>query len=182
VKQAQRDAIMRQGVVLPETPRDRREREALDEDIRSMTTGGAPVALRMRSFRPSADAYLAASRGPLPYMVRLHEIERLTAGHEHACGEAWRELALECEGGEREFERRWRERAASFSFDEVNDLVDRHNRWYPIEARLAMDPRSGDFVLVNGRPYQLAHLDAGWVLERFPPRLNDALAALAGES
>ena len=64
----------------------------------------------------------------------------------------------------------WRKRelAESWDFDEVNELIDRHNRWYPLEARLPMDPRTGDFVLVNGEPYWKRPLDARWVLERFP--------------
>ena len=58
--------------------------------------------------------------------------------------------------------------AERWSFSEVNDLIDRHNRWYPMEARLPMDPRTGDFVLVNGESYRKRPLDARWVLERFP--------------
>jgi hypothetical protein len=166
---------MRQGVVLPETPRDRRERAALEEDIRSMPIASAPVALRLRNFQPAADAYLAASRGPAPYMVRLHEIETRTAEHEDACRAAWRELALDRVGDDESFERRWVDRAASFVFDDVNELADRHNLWYPVEAGLPMDPSTGDFVLVNGRSYRLEHLDAEWVLDRFPPDLGEAL-------
>ena len=51
-------------------------------------------------------------------------------------------------------------RAQALRFDEVNDLIDRHNRWYPVESRLPMDPRTGDYALVNGRDYRLAPLDA----------------------
>jgi hypothetical protein len=167
VERAERERIMRQGVILPETPRDRRERAALDEDIRSMSTGG-PVRLRLRSFRPSADAYLAASRGPLPYMVRLHEIERQVGVLEERCDEEWRSLAAS-EPDPEAFAREWSLHASSLSFDELNDLIDRHNRWYPVEARLPMNPATGDFVLVNGRDYRLPHLDAAWILERFPP-------------
>ena len=58
--------------------------------------------------------------------------------------------------------------AAAWRFDEVNDLIARHNLWYPVEARLPMDPRRGDFALVNGRDYRLRPLDAEWVFERFP--------------
>ena len=58
-----------------------------------------------------------------------------------------------------------------WSVHRVNDLIERHNRWYPIEARLAMDPRTGDYALVNGRDYRLDLLDAEWALERFPPVL-----------
>jgi hypothetical protein len=39
-----------------------------------------------------------------------------------------------------------------------------------------MDPRRGDYALVNGRDYRLAPLDADWVLERFPADLTSATA------
>ena len=42
----------------------------------------------------------------------------------------------------------------------MNDLIERHNRWYPVEARLPMDPRRRDYALVNGRDYRLEPLDA----------------------
>lgn len=168
MERREREWILRQGVVLPETPRDRRERAGLDDDLRSMAASGR-VRIRLRSFRPSADAYLAASRGPLPYMVRLHEIERRLDGLEERCREAWLELA-EAQPDPAAFERAWAAYAASLDFDELNDLIERHNRWYPIESRLPMDPATGDFVLVNGRDYRLAPLDERWVLERFPAR------------
>jgi hypothetical protein len=107
-------------------------------------------------------------------MLRLREIERRSAAHESALAAEWRALAEECSGDTGAFERRWRALAESWSFDEVNDLIDRHNRWYPVESRLPMDPRTGDYVLVNGRDYRLPPLAAEWVLERLPPELPRA--------
>jgi hypothetical protein len=75
-----------------------------------------------------------------------------------------------------EFARRWRAIAARWRFDAVNELIDRHNRWYPIEARLPMDPRTGDFALVGGEPYWKRPLDAAWILERFPAEAERAAA------
>lgn len=167
---------MRQGVVLPETPRDRRERAALEEDLRSIDLRGKPLQLRPRLFRSSADAYLLATRGPLPYMLRLREIEQRTGEHEARLAEDWHALAEECRD-EPEFWKRWVTAAHDVAFDEVNDLIDRHNRWYPVESRLPMDPRRGDYALVNGKDYRLPQLGANWVLERFPPNLTLALGA-----
>ena len=65
------------------------------------------------------------------------------------------------------FARRWRELAERWRFDEVNDLIDRHNRYFPTEARLPMDPRTGDFVLIKVGATARA-VDASWILERFP--------------
>lgn len=126
--------------------------------------------------RPAAENYLAATRGPLPYMLRLREIEQRTAAHAEKLASAWRILAEECEGDSARFGRRWRAFAKRPLFDEVNDLIERHNRWYPVESRLPMDPRRGDYALVNGRDYMLPLLDVRWVLERYPPVLTEALA------
>lgn len=145
---------------------------ALEEDLRSIPLTGRPLPLRLRNFRTSTDAYLAAARGPRPYMLRLREIEAQIADHEAALREAWDVLAEECAGDEGRFSRRWRSVVRRRSFDAVNDLIDRHNHWYPVESRLPMDPRTGDYVLVNGRDYRLAPLDESWVFERFPPVLT----------
>jgi hypothetical protein len=176
VEKAERDWILRQGIVLPETPRDRREQAGLEEDLLSSPLRGKPHPLRLRNFIPRADAYLAASQGPRPYMLRLREIEQRTAVHEAQLGEAWRGLAQTHEDPA-SFSDAWQAAAAGWSFDEVNDLIDRHNRWYPVESRLPMDPRSGDYALVNGRAYRLEQLDTTWVLERFAPSLERAVAS-----
>ena len=172
MEKAERDAILRQGVVLPETPRQRREREGLEEDLRALPQRGKPLSLRLTNFTPRADSYLAASRGPLAYMIRLHEMERRTADHEERLAEAWRRLAEECEGDEVRFAREWTAVAGGWRFADVNDLIERHNRWYPVESRLPMDPRTGDYALVNGRDYRLRPLDGSWVLDRLPAALE----------
>jgi hypothetical protein len=169
---AERDAILRQGVVLPETPRQRRELAALAEDLETIELTGKPLPVRARHFRPSADAYLVATRGPLPYMLRLREIEQRTAAAEESLREAWETLAHECDGDSERFCDAWTAAAGSWSFEELNDLVDRHNRWYPVESRLPMDPRRGDYALVNGRDYRLEPFDADWVLDRFSAQLS----------
>jgi hypothetical protein len=108
-------------------------------------------------------------------MRRLRAIEDLKEQHERQLGEAWRSLAEELEDPEA-FAAAWRELAGNWSFAEVNELIERHNRNFPAEARLAMDPRTRDFVRVNGRPYLREPLDARWILERFPPDRERALA------
>src|SRR5262245_23133581 len=173
---AEREAILRQGVVLPETPRDRRGLAGLEEDLRSLPERGQPVRLRLRNFRTAAASYLAAARGPLAYMLRLRVIEQQTTDNEARLAESWRAHALQCDGDAERFAHDWHEVARAWPFAEVNDLVERHNRWYPVESRLPMDPRTGDYALVNGRDYRLALLDSDWVLERFPASLEDALA------
>jgi hypothetical protein len=168
VERKEREAIMRQGVAKPETPRDRAEREALEADLLDSPVVGKPIRRRLRNFRPGADAALRALGGPLAWMRRLRAIEVGIEYHETRLRERWRELRGE-HTDDAEFARAWRELASSWSFRDVNDLIERHNRHFPIEARLPMNPRTGDFVHVNGRPYTRKPLDAHWILERFPP-------------
>jgi len=160
VRRRERERIMRQGVVLPETPRDRRNLAGLEADLRDSPLRGRELPVRLRNFRPDAGTYLASLGGPLPYMARLREIDALTIQHEQQLAVAYETL-----GGEADA---WEALAGRWDFGEVNELIDRHNRWYPAESRLPMDPRTGDYALVNGRSYRRRPLDASWVLERFP--------------
>jgi hypothetical protein len=169
VERREREAIMRQGVTRPETPRDRAERAALEEDLEGNPLAGGRIARRLRNFRPDTAAQLAALGGPLAWMRRLRAIEIAIELHERQLAEAREALREECDGDAARFAREWREQAERWDFHEVNDLIERHNRHYPAESRLPMSPRTGDFVLVNGKPYTRAPLDAAWILARFPP-------------
>ena len=166
MRQEERESLLREDVPRAQTARERRQLQGLDEDLSSSPLRGKPLPLRLRNFRPSAEGYLASLGGPLPYMLRLREIEAMTAEHERSL-EVERERLAE-EVPPEQFATAWRATAERWSFDEVNELIERHNRWYPTESRLPMDPRRGDYALVNGRDYRLSPLDAGWVLERFP--------------
>jgi hypothetical protein len=160
VDRRERERIMRQGVVLPETPRDRRNLDGLQQDLRDSPLKGRRLPLRLRNFRPDADSYLVSLGGPRPYMARLRQIAALSAAHEQALDEAYAAL-----GGDAAA---WVALVDEWDFSEVNELIDRHNRWYPAESRLPMDPRTGDYALVNGKSYRCEPLDARWVLERYP--------------
>jgi hypothetical protein len=158
VDRRERDAILGEWQSA-ESPRGRREREALADDLASSPLRGRPLRRRLRNFRTSVDGYIAALGGPLPWMQRLREIEALTAEHERRLAEAREEVGPGPA---------WRELVEGWDFGNVNELIERHNRYYPAESRLPMDPRTGDFVLVNGRPYRREPLDAVWALARFP--------------
>lgn len=170
MERRERERILNQGAVRANDPRDRAIGEALAADLEGSPHAGRAVRQRLRNFTAAADSYLAALGGPLPYMQRLRQIADETEAHEHALALRRAELEAECDGNEAELARRWRELARRWSFGVVNELIEAHNRWFPIEARLPMDPRTGDFALVNGEPYTRRPLDADWILARFPAR------------
>jgi hypothetical protein len=166
---------MNQGATRAETPRERREREALEADLELSPVRGAPLLPRLRNFRPDAESAVRALDGPTVWMRRLRAIEDALDQHERRLGEAWRTLAEEVET-QAAFAAAWREFADNWSFAQVNELIERHNSNFPAEAQLAMDPRTRDFVRVNGRSYEREPLGPEWILERFPPERDAALA------
>jgi hypothetical protein len=151
---------------LPETPRERAEREAVERAARDAPLRGRPLPRRARLERATLDRYLRAAGGPLAYMRRLRAIEAATRAHEQALEERRAELARRLSA--HRFAESWRAEAAAWDFADVNLLIEQHNRWYPVEAQLPMDPRTGGYRLVGGRPYLRRPLDAIWVLERYP--------------
>ena len=167
---------MGQGATRPETPRERQDRERLETDLESSPVRGRPIRQRPRNFRPDAESGIRALGGPTAWMRRLRAIEDAVDQHERQLGEAWHRLADEIVDPA-EFAAAWRELATSWSFAEVNHLIERHNRNFPAEARLPMDPRTRDFVRFNGRSYLREPFDAAWILGRFPPDREAAVAA-----
>jgi hypothetical protein len=156
--------------------REQREAELLAADLEESPVAGKPLPRRLRNFSPSVEGYARSVVGPPAYAQRLRQIEDEIEDHLERLRAARDELNREV-GDRRERDRRWRELAARWSFHAVNDLIEKHNRWYPVEARLAMNPRTGDFVLVGGKPYRREPLGAAWVLRHFPADGPERLAA-----
>src|SRR6059058_3436710 len=88
-------AIMSQGAIRPETPRDREERRILEEELATSPVRGEPLEQRLRNFRPDADAAIRALGGPTVWMRRLRTIENEVERHGADLSEQWLELAAE---------------------------------------------------------------------------------------
>jgi hypothetical protein len=171
VDKRERERILGQwgGARIDDDPREREVGDTVALDLEGSPLIGRPQRFRARNFRPTAESYIASLGGPLPWMRRLSQIAEETAEHERQLAEA--RVAL-LEEGTDDFAARWERLARRWRFDAVNELIERHNRYYPAEARLPMDPTTRDYALVNGRPYSLEPLDAAWILERFPAELE----------
>jgi hypothetical protein len=142
------------------TPPSAAERTALAAEHELNPLVGKALPRRIRAFGAQAHTYLASLAGPPLYMQRARLIDEETERHQIRLAEAY-ELY-------RDDPAEWRRIAERWNFTEVNDLIERHNTWYPVEARLPMNPRTRDYVEVGGRPYRREPLDARWILEQFP--------------
>jgi len=131
---------------------------------------GRPFSERVRQSRRTLENYLKA--GALPrWMERVSEIDRRVAEEHGRLATAYDALQHECGRDRERFAERWRALAESLRFDDLNDLIQQHNDWYPIERDLPMNPRTGDYVLIHGRSYRRPELGPAWVLEQFPATL-----------
>ena len=140
----------------------------LGKDLDESDGVGRPLTRRARHAQRSVEAYLKAGGRP-QWMERVMEIDRRIAAERRRHEAAYAELRAECGRDDRTFAVRWTERARAFPFDrDLNELIGRHNEWYPIERDLPMDLRTRDYVLVNGRSYRRPVLDADWLLSEFP--------------
>jgi hypothetical protein len=150
--------IMSQGAIRPETSRDREERRVLEADLAESPVKGKPLRQRLRNFRPDAESGIRALGGPLAWMRRLRAIEDALDQHERQLDAAYRETDPAD----------WPRVARTWDFSEINELIATHNRFFPTEARLPMDPRTRDFIRINGRGYEREPLDAEWILKSWP--------------
>lgn len=128
----------------------------LQDRVKALAVGGAPAWSR-----------------------RLKRIHDLTLAATAVLQADWYRLAKQARGDRPRFAAGWRQHAERFDFQQINELVDRHNRYFPTEANLPMDVKTLDYVAFAGGDYRRQKLDAAWILAQFPPDLDAALASPA---
>ncbi len=121
---------------------------SVNDRIRAMTIGAPAYATRKKTIEDREDRFVGV-------LVALHDT--LVGKREHSEGELRRALL---------------DRAATFDLGRLNTLIENHNRYYPIEANLPIDFRTGGY-LVYGRPW---HPTEPWTPERL---VVQALAVIA---
>jgi hypothetical protein len=139
----------------------------IERDLDEQSGKGRPLSDRARQYQRSIEAYLEAGMRPR-WMERVSEIDHGIARERRRLARAHRELREECGADPVSFAERWHALARSWPFAELNQLIEQHNSWYPIERDLAVDPRTGEYVPVAGRSYRRPLLGRAWVLAQFP--------------
>ena len=127
---------------------------SLQDRVRALAVGGAPAWSRR--------------------LKRIHDLTQLVTAELHA---EWHALARRALADRQRFAASWERYAQRFDFRQINELVERHNRYFPAEANLAMDVKTLDYVAFAGADYRRRPLDAAWILAQFPPDLDAALAS-----
>lgn len=120
-------------------------------------------------------AALIAGGAPA-WAVRLKRIELLKDRTLEDLYTAWRATAWAHRRRDGAFAHAWEVRVEAWDFSLVNKLIQRHNKYFPAEANLAMDPRTSDFIGWGGREWRRQPLTMDWALAHYPPILATAMA------
>lgn len=99
------------------------------------------------------DRVRAIAAGPPAFVRRLRAIEDLEEGIVRVLIEHCRD-ARSAGAAPAELSAHARASAPMRAFERLNDLVERHNRYYPVEANLAILPRTGELVDRTGEPWR----------------------------
>ena len=116
-----------------------------EDRVRALTIGAPAYALRKKGLEDKEGALIAA-------LLLIHDKE-VARGRDPTAAV--------------------RTHASTVNFEKLNVIVAKHNRWYPIEANLPIDPATGGFLL-GGRPWER---EPEWTVERLICAFEAALAA-----
>jgi hypothetical protein len=145
---------------------DEQAEEQLRRGLRWNEGKGKPLPRRFRTGTTTLESYMQAAGGGLSYMVRLRRIEDELTTHARHLDRVRETLTVAYAGEPERLRRAWHRVAEEWDFKAVNDLIERHNRWYPTEASLPMDPSTGNYALVRGQSYVRKPLGPAWILDR----------------
>jgi hypothetical protein len=99
------------------------------------------------------DRVRAVASGPPAYMRRRRAIEDLEEGIVRVLVDRCVE-AVARGAGHGDLAAHAQANAPMRALERLNDLIERHNRYYPIEANLPLHPRTGELMDRTGEPWR----------------------------
>ena len=163
-QRADLDAFLRESV-----RRGARERDASPEPT------GRALHLASTPFIQSRENIVTALVGPPPWAVRLRRIEDGLERLQATVEAAWAEYARRWRGRPQEFRQHWHAYLALLDLVPLNTLIQKHNDWYPVEARLPIVYPTGEYAIPFGVKYPQQLVTPEEILEQFPADLDMAL-------
>jgi hypothetical protein len=122
-----------------------------------------------RSLRSAATVEQYLRAGVVPrFIERSRQIEDATRRHRQRLERAYEWVRRQHGEDPEAITEHWMRIVDGWRFDDVNDLIDELNQWYPAERRLPLNPRTGDYLTIGNRDWRRTRLDSAWILKQFP--------------
>ncbi len=149
--------------------------EQSEQAVEGNPLKGGRVHIHTSSFKIGVEEALKALDGPPAWSARLRRIEEWVEYTVAEARQAWARMALDYYGENGGFREAWERYAENVDFKKINALIDRHNKYFPIEANLPCNIKTGK-LMWGGKPFKkMNYFTSQWLLEIFPPNLDMAL-------
>ncbi len=136
---------------------------------------GKPLKIPQFNFTISLENKVRSMFGPPHYASRARKIENTTHKLMEDLAFEYTSMLDKFSENPEVFAQQWKGLISSLELDEINDLIDKHNTYYPMEANLQIDPDSGA-PLIGSIPWEpTERFSVEGLLKRFPP---DMIATL----
>ena len=132
---------------------------------------GKPLKIPNRNFKIPLEERIQSRFGPPGFAVRARRIESAVQKLMRDLEEEYAELSNRLQKKPVEFSTRWTESVKSVDLDEINDLIEKHNKYYPLEAGLRQDPETGVYYMGSSPWKPQERLTPEKILKMFPPCL-----------
>jgi hypothetical protein len=154
----------------------RRLSRSVDQSVQESLTNAPPspegasplsgiIPLRLI---PDEKRFAGIAMGGAPaWATRLKRIETLTASLVENLQSDWHSLAWEHRRDPHTFAAVWRARLEHLETGVINELIRRHNLYFPAEANLPMSPHTCDYIGWGGREWRCAPLTSAWAERLF---------------
>jgi hypothetical protein len=157
------------------TSRRQAETDALlRESLRASGLGGTPLNLQSMPFSFNRDATIAGMMGPPAWAVRLKQIHDGRVALAAQLDAAWGAHARRYYTND-EFTRQWRAYVTALDLTPLNTLIEKHNEYYPIEARLPIVWPTGEYRVPTGIDYPQRPVTIEQLLNLYPADRDMAL-------
>ena len=132
-----------------------------------MTSQGKKMETLPMNFHVPLEERIRAAAGIPAYIRRLRRIEDLTEALVQALDEIFEGELYATQGDEQTAWQAVRNQVQHLDLELLNDLIARHNEYYPIEANLPVEPATGKFLYL-GKPWKpLEPMSAEQLYRRF---------------
>ncbi len=155
--------------------KDRLIGEKLASQNEFQNTKGKPLKIPQFNFTISLENKVKSMFGPPHYATRARRIEIITQRLIEDLTVEYDRMVAKLGDDSEGFTKQWQELIRSMELVEINDLIDKHNRYYPIEANLQIDPDSGAPLVGSVLWEPVPQITIEGLLDRFPADMTSIL-------